>query len=83
MRNENEIMIGDPQIQKVHVFKTNVAKRWQAEMLCEVMAAEFPFSKSNFDLEDIDRIFRIESIRSISLEVIEVFQRHGFEGEEL
>jgi hypothetical protein len=80
---ENEIVIGDPRIQHVHVFKTNVNKRWQAEMLCEVMSLEFPFSRCNFDLEDVDRIFRIENIRSISFEVIEVFHRHGFLGEEL
>jgi hypothetical protein len=83
MNNENETIIGNPRIQKIHVFKTNVTKRWQAEMLCEVMSAEFPFSKMNFDLEDVDRILRIESIKSISLEVVEVLHRHGFRCEEL
>jgi hypothetical protein len=83
MHGKNEIIVGNPGIQRIHVFKTNVAKRWQAEMLCDVMAAEFPFSKSNFDLDDVDKIFRIVSIQNISLEVIEVFERHGFNGEEL
>jgi hypothetical protein len=83
MHGDQEIAIGRPRIQKVHVFKTNVTKRWQAEMLCEAMAAEFPFSKSNFDLEDVDKIFRIESIKSISIEVLEVLHRHGFVAQEL
>ena len=83
MHGENEIILSGRSTLKVQVFRTNVSKHWQAEMLCEVMCAEFPLSKCNFDLEDIDKIFRIETYHNIALEVIEVLQRYGFDGEEL
>jgi hypothetical protein len=83
MHGENEIIVSGLSTLKVQVFRTNVNKHWQAEMLCEIMSAEFPLSKCNFDLEDIDKIFRIETYHNIALEVIEVLRRHGFEGQEL
>jgi len=83
MHGEDEIIARGARTLRVHVFKTNVNKQWQAEMLCEVMAAAFPLSKCNFDLQDVDNIFRIESFYAISSDVIDMLRRYGFHGEEL
>ncbi|MGN6638131.1 MAG: methyltransferase type 11 [Mucilaginibacter sp.] len=44
----------------VEVFKTNVRYKRQAKMLLEVLSTSFPRFKINFDLEDCDKILRIE-----------------------
>lgn len=53
----------------VEVFKTNVRQRRQAKMLLGLMARQFPMLKINFDLEDCDKILRVEG-ESISHEKI-------------
>jgi hypothetical protein len=44
----------------VEVFKTNVRQRRQAKMLLGLMARQFPMLKINFDLDDCDKILRVE-----------------------
>ena len=45
----------------VEVFKTNVHNRSQAEWLLVQIHKAFPYYRANFDLEDCDRILRVES----------------------
>lgn len=56
-------------IYMVEVFKTNVRQRRQAKMLLGLMERQFPMLKINFDLEDCDKILRVEG-ESISNEKI-------------
>lgn len=53
----------------VEVFKTDVQKVWQAEKIIGVLRQLFPGSRINFDLEDCDKILRVEG-KNICLEKI-------------
>jgi hypothetical protein len=67
----------------VEVFKTNVQHRELAEQLASILRGRFTFSKINFDLEDCDKILRVED-KQICVEVIiEILSTHGFECEVL
>jgi len=44
----------------VLVFKTDVTERELAQELTQSLLSSFPHSKVNFDLEDCDKILRIE-----------------------
>lgn len=45
----------------IEVFKTNVQDETTAEHIIETISLQFPEVFVNFDLEDHDRILRIES----------------------
>jgi hypothetical protein len=45
----------------IEVFKTNVNNREQAEQVLEQIHNTFAGYKANFDLEDCDRILRIQA----------------------
>ncbi|UPK68217.1 hypothetical protein [Chitinophaga filiformis] len=65
----------------VEVFKTNVNKREHAYMLLTQMHRIRAEYKANFDLEDCDRILRVEC-RSGAVNpsvVINLLKRYGFE----
>ncbi|MEO5570624.1 MAG: hypothetical protein ABIT08_00745, partial [Bacteroidia bacterium] len=53
----------------VEVFKTNVEKPKEAKILISKLAGHFPKHKINFDLEDCDKILRVEG-KNISPEKI-------------
>lgn len=44
----------------VEVFKTNVNRRREANRLLEAIHCAFHNHKANFDLEDCDRILRVQ-----------------------
>lgn len=44
----------------VEVFKTNVNKRRQASMLLDAIHKAFGNHKANFDLDDCDKILRVQ-----------------------
>lgn len=58
----------------VEVFKTDVQEQDQAGALLILLAQQFPLSKINFDLDDCDRILRVEA-EVISQEAIVSFLR--------
>ncbi len=45
----------------IHVFKTTVNTQTQVSELKPYLDKLFPYSEWNFDLEDCDNVFRIES----------------------
>lgn len=67
----------------VEVFKTNVEHKEIAEQISSVLLVYFPFSKINFDLQDCDRILRIEDKEICAKTIIELINRKGFECEVL
>jgi hypothetical protein len=67
----------------VEVFKTNVHKVEMAEQLVSTLRVRFPFSKVNFDLEDCDKILRIEDKEVCAESIIELMNLKGFECEVL
>ncbi|MFZ1679237.1 MAG: hypothetical protein WBP41_19180 [Saprospiraceae bacterium] len=46
----------------IEVFKTNVINDEHAKMLIDQIHFEFSHYKVNFDLEDCDKILRVESV---------------------
>lgn len=46
----------------VEVFKTNVQKETDTNYIIAIINREFPTYKVNFDLEDCDKILRVEGV---------------------
>lgn len=67
----------------VEVFKTNIAEGTIADSILEKLVLYFPESYVNFDLEDCDRILRIENCTVNAVEVIRILRQNGFECEKL
>ncbi|MDB5116912.1 MAG: hypothetical protein JWQ79_2404 [Mucilaginibacter sp.] len=49
-------------MKQVEIFKTNVQEESKAALVIELLDECYPEFKANFDLEDEDRILRVESI---------------------
>lgn len=65
----------------VEVFKTNVEQPEQSQMLIHRIRSHIPEGKINFDLEDCDKILRVEA-KSISVQIIlKLLKQHGFYAE--
>ena len=64
----------------VEVFKTNVTKGKTAQGLISQLITVLPSCRMTFDLEDCDRIFRVESrANTIDIELIKFyFKKNGF-----
>ena len=67
----------------VEVFKTNVDRGELADQLISRLRVHFPLSKINFDLEDCDKILRIEGHQVCINTIIELLKTSGFECEAL
>ena len=67
----------------VEVFKTNVENRHHADMLVNRVHETFPGYKANFDLDDCDKILRVEYAAGlIQSDSLIVLLRHaGFTAE--
>ena len=46
----------------VEIFKTNVEKETETNYIIAVIKRQFPMYKVNFDLEDCDKILRVEGV---------------------
>jgi hypothetical protein len=44
----------------VEVFKTNVQEAHESDMVIQTLLVHFPANRINFDLEDCDKILRVE-----------------------
>lgn len=62
----------------IEVFKTNVEKVQQASILIDELSLHFPGSKINFDLDDCDKILRIEGINFLAEKVMLLLKENGF-----
>ena len=67
----------------VEIFKTNIYKNNQCKDVIEILLKYNPFCKINFDLEDCDRIMRIEAASIDSKFVNLLLAENGFECEVL
>ena len=56
----------------VEVFKTNVRSIRKAELIIQRLAEEFPAHKINFDLNDCDKILRVQGKNILQREIINV-----------
>lgn len=62
----------------VEVFRTNVNCQEEARMIIRLLLKNFPASCINFDLEDCDRILRIEDQFVSPEKTIALMQGYGF-----
>ena len=62
----------------IYVFKTSVKTKNQAKKLKPHIDKILPNEKWNFDLEDCDKILRIDSEENIVLKVIDLLSIHKF-----
>ena len=71
--------------QLVEVFKTNVEQEVQAAKLLAALIDYFPAYKINFDLQDCDKILRVESRNGAidNSRIIEAIGDFGYAIEEL
>jgi hypothetical protein len=67
----------------IYVFKTTVKSKIQAKKLTPYIDKILPKAKWNFDLEDCDKILRIDSEENIILPIISLLKNQNFECEEL
>ena len=56
----------------IEVFKTNVRTKKQASKILPKLSIQYPTAKINFDLDDCDKILRIESEEIIADEIIQI-----------
>ena len=67
----------------IEVFKTDVGTQKQAGKILTQLSIKYPSAKINFDLDDCDKILRIESETKITQSIIKLLQDKGFYCEEL
>jgi len=67
----------------IFVFKTSVKTKMQVKKLKPHIDKMLPTAKWNFDLEDIDKILRIESEENIVLIINDLLTIHSYSCEEL
>ena len=65
------------------VFKTNVSDSSDEQILQPLLNKHLPNMAWSFDLEDCDRILRIDSNAEVTETIIRLMQNSGFECEEL
>ena len=70
-------------VKMVSIYKTNVTNKRTASCILMLLKNESRIINANFDLEDIDKILRIVSNYSLSVEVIAIVNTFGFLCEEL
>lgn len=67
----------------IYIFKTSVSTQQQAEDLIGKFSEMMPDSKCTFDLEDCDKILRVEGGDMSSAQIGDVLRCYGFECLEL
>ena len=67
----------------VEVFCTNIQESTVASKILNEIEEKFPGLKANFDLEDCDKILRIESKKNVCKKVINLLKLYHFDCIEL
>jgi hypothetical protein len=62
----------------VDVFKTNVQSPEKARMLVSILLEHYPNSRINFDLEDCDKVLRVQHQGPETPEIAPLLNEHGF-----
>lgn len=63
---------------QVEVFKTNINESWQAERITKKLLECLPDHDVHFDLEDHEKILRVEASVIDKNSIISVLTTHGF-----
>ena len=70
-------------MKQVLVFKTNVQQVSDIALLKDSLDKVSNHAKWSFDLEDCDKILRVETDENISQKIIRLMNQQGFECDEL
>ncbi len=62
----------------IEVFKTNVQTAKQSNLLLPILGKTFPSLKINFDLDDCDKILRVQGKNISPRKIIETLNAEGF-----
>jgi len=62
----------------IEVFKTNVEETVQAKKIVNILLAHFPGNKINFDLQDCDKILRVEGKSFCTEHIMTLVIENGF-----
>ena len=65
-------------ISMIEVFKTNVETSSDASNMVQMLLQHFPGSRINFDLQDCDRILRVEGKEFSAEKVMRLLKETGF-----
>ena len=63
----------------VEVFKTNVQEKSHSDKMVQQLLHHFPDSRISFDLEDCDKILRVEGNQVCSVTIIKMLRESGFD----
>jgi hypothetical protein len=63
----------------VEIFKTNVEKQEDADPILQQLKTLFPNYRCNFDLDDCDKILRIEGGKMDITKIEEILKTMGFD----
>ena len=61
----------------VEVFKTNVYEVGKSNLIFQKLHKHFPENKINFDLDDCDKILRVEGENILAEKIIELLEEEG------
>jgi len=61
------------------VFKTNVSEKKDAKILLDKILQQFPTHRINFDLEDCDKILRIEGVEIRCEKIITILNMSDYQ----
>jgi hypothetical protein len=75
---QNDITIMEAN--EIEVFKTNIAKKRDATVVLKTLTLLYPYLRCTFDLDDCDRILRVEGNNMDKQHIITTLQKLGFEG---
>ena len=64
----------------IEVFVTNIQNAFQTEQIKEEILIRYPKLKIDFDLEDVDRVLRIEGVFN-SIEIIRILIANNYKCE--
>ena len=67
----------------VEVFKTTIQKQTAAMTLLKVLSRQFPLLKINIDLDDCDKVLRVEGHNISPKKIIEILHVNGYQCEML
>lgn len=67
------------ELNMVEVFKTNVQQRRQAKLLLGILEKRFPLFRINFDLEDCDKILRVEGENVPQEKIVRLVMDNGYQ----
>ena len=63
----------------IEVFKTNVHRHTEASKLVALLLYHFPGSKINFDLDDCDKVLRVEGVHFVIEKVMNIMRESGYQ----